>query len=70
MTAIVIEHARFIEVQQRRARIVAELGYREETGAPRTSLPVTDESAISERQTLRFELKTTRGAIDGLPLQA
>ena len=65
MTGILIEYARFVDVQQRRARIIAELGHPNETPAPRAPLAASDESTeVGERTAPAVDIKT-RLAVDG-----
>ncbi len=66
MTGIVIGYARFLEVQQRRARIVAELLRAHDTPGRRLSLAVTDRSSyVSKQPAPALNVATTRGAVDG-----
>lgn len=66
MAGILVAHARFVEVQQRRARIAAELGQSRETRAPRRRQAATEEPIdVGERPVPDFDAKTTRGVVDG-----
>ena len=50
MAGILVAHARFVEVQQRRARIVAELGQSRKTRAALAEPAATDEPVdVGER---------------------
>ena len=61
MAGILIAHTRFVEVQQRRARIDAELGQSREPRAPRTRPAATDEPIdVGEQATPEFDAKTER----------
>jgi hypothetical protein len=65
MAGILVAHARFVEVQQRRARIVVELNQSHETRAPRTRPDATDEPIeVGGRPTRDFDAKTTGGVVD------
>ena len=58
MAGILVAHARFVEVQQRRARIVAELGQSRETRAALTAPAANDEPIdVGERPMPDFDDK-------------
>lgn len=66
MTGTLVTYARFVEVQQRRARVVAELGQSRETPPLRMRRPATDERIdVDERPTRHFVGKSTHGIVDG-----
>jgi hypothetical protein len=64
MPGSLVEYARFVEVQQRRARIIAELERPPETPAPRTG-PTTVDQFIDVGESLTsVDASTTRGSVD------
>jgi len=66
VTEIVVAYARFVEVQQRRARIVEELNHAGETQPLCTPPPATDEPTEGgERPTRDVDANPTRGVADG-----
>ena len=65
MAGILIEYARFVEVQQRRARISAEFGPANQTPALRTPLAFVDDAVEANDQAATVvEVKTTRRTFD------
>lgn len=65
MPGILIDYTRFVEVQQRRARIGAELGQQHETNASRTRVSLSDESIhAGEASAGGGDAEMTRGAVD------
>jgi hypothetical protein len=64
MPGALVEYARFVEVQQRRARIIAELERPPETPAPQTG-PTTVDQFIDVGESLTsIDASTTRGSVD------
>ena len=64
MAGILVEHARFVEVQQRRARVVAELTRPPETPAPRTASTSVDQVIDVGDSPIAVAARPTRGAVD------
>ena len=65
MAGILIDYARFVEVQQRRARIAAELGQTQQTPASRTRVtPIDHAVEASEPPQAVVDAKMTRGVVD------
>lgn len=63
MTGILIEYGRFVEVQRRRARIVAEFNRMHEGTAPRTRTAQTSsEVEVTRRPTSVVDVNTADGA--------
>lgn len=65
MAGILVEYARFVEVQQRRARIGAELGRAHQAPALRPRIAVVDEAVEAEESAATvIDVKKTRGPVD------
>lgn len=65
MAGILIDYSRFVEVQQRRARIAAELGQEHQTPASRTRVaPIDHAVEAGEPPPTVVDTKMTRGVVD------
>ena len=64
MPGTLVEYARFVEVQQRRAGIIAELERPPETAAPRTGPTAVAQSIDIGKTLTSVDASTTRGTVD------
>lgn len=64
MPAIVVDYARFVEVQQRRARVAAELKRPRQTPAPPMGRTAIEQFLDGRESVTSVDASTTRGTVD------